>query len=153
MSANPAVLALLAERAPAKADRTLVLSLTILAVLIVGAVLAAKRRYALHQWCQTVAVALNLALVVQLMLNSYDEAVRPRLAGHLTERFFLVTTIHAVLGVITLAMGLFMVLRGNDLVPRRLRFTNYRPWMRATLALYVAQTMLGVWVYWLFYAT
>ena len=147
------MLALLGVHATAKADRTLLLSGLILVMLLLGAVCAVKKRYAIHQWCQTVAVALNIALVFQVMTSSYDEAVRPRLSKHLTERFFVVTTIHAIVGIITLVMGLYMVLRGNDLVPKPLRFSNYKPWMRATLTLYVAQTLLGVWVYHLFYTT
>ena len=147
------MLALLGAHATVKADRTLLLSVGILIVLLFGAVFAVRKHYALHQWCQTVAVALNIALVLQVMVSSYDEAVRPRLAKHLTEKFFIVTTVHGIVGVVTLLMGLYMVLRGNNLVPQRLRFANYKPWMRATLALYVVQTLLGVWVYRLFYAT
>lgn len=147
------MLALLGVHATAKADRTLLLSGLILVMLLLGAVCAVRKRYVIHQWCQTMAVALNIALVFQVMASSYDEAVRPRLSKHLTERFFVVTTIHAIVGIITLVMGVYMVLRGNNLVPKRLRFSNYKPWMRATLVLYLAQTLLGLWVYHLFYAT
>ncbi len=143
-------LTLLATATP-EAKRTLLLSGVVVAMLLVGAGLAITKHYRLHQWCQTAAVALNVYLVVSIMLSSYNEAVRPQLTDRLSDTFVLVSTIHGIVGIVTVLMGSFMVLRGFGLLPKPLRFTNYKPWMRTTLALYVLQTALGLWVFNLFY--
>jgi uncharacterized membrane protein YozB (DUF420 family) len=40
-----------------------------------------------------------------------------------------------------------VVLRANKLVPKRLRFKNYKRFMRTSYALYMLATLLGVVVY------
>jgi hypothetical protein len=44
-------------------------------------------------------------------------------------------------------LGIFVVLRGNNLVPSALRFKNYKLFMRTSYALYMLATALGVIVY------
>ena len=44
-------------------------------------------------------------------------------------------------------LGLFVVLRANELVPQALRFTNYKLFMRTSYALYMLATLMGVIVY------
>jgi uncharacterized membrane protein YozB (DUF420 family) len=51
--------------------------------------------------------------------------------------------------MIGLLLGIFVVLRGNQLVPKSLRFKNYKPFMRTSYTLYMAATLLGVIVYFL----
>jgi hypothetical protein len=46
-----------------------------------------------------------------------------------------------------LLLGIFVVLRGNELVPKSLRFKKYKPFMRTAYALYRLATLLGVIVY------
>jgi hypothetical protein len=40
-----------------------------------------------------------------------------------------------------------VVLRGNELVPARLKFNNYKPFMRWAYGLYMAATLIGIAVY------
>lgn len=44
------------------------------------------------------------------------------------------------------------MLRGNKLVPQALRFKNYKLFMRSAYGLYIAVTLLGIWVYSVWYA-
>ena len=46
-----------------------------------------------------------------------------------------------------LVLGVFVVLRGNELVPAGLRFTNYKAFMRSSYALYMLGTLMGIFVY------
>jgi uncharacterized membrane protein YozB (DUF420 family) len=46
-----------------------------------------------------------------------------------------------------LLLGIFVVLRGNKLVPKSLRFKKCKPFMRSAYALYMVATLLGVIVY------
>jgi hypothetical protein len=50
-------------------------------------------------------------------------------------------------GAIGLVLGVFVVLRGNELVPAGMRFTNYKAFMRTSYALYMLGTLMGVFVY------
>jgi uncharacterized membrane protein len=45
------------------------------------------------------------------------------------------------------------VLRGNELVPRRLRFTDYKRFMRASYGLYLLGTLTGVILFVVAYGT
>lgn len=98
----------LGTNAPFAADLTLVLSLAVLAMLIAGAVLAIRKQYTAHQWCQSAAVVLNLGLVLAVMARSFGSAVAPDLPTNLSESFAFVSTIHAVVGTLTVLMGLYI---------------------------------------------
>ena len=49
--------------------------------------------------------------------------------------------------------GNFVVLRGHKLVPQRLRFNNYVPFMRMAYGLYLATTLLGVYTYYTWFVS
>jgi uncharacterized membrane protein YozB (DUF420 family) len=55
--------------------------------------------------------------------------------------------VHALVGVIGVLLGLFVVLRGNDLVPKGLRFSNYKLFMRTSYIIYMLSTLGGIAVY------
>jgi uncharacterized membrane protein YozB (DUF420 family) len=58
-----------------------------------------------------------------------------------------VTTIHSIIGAIGLLLGIFVVLRANKLVPKAVRFSNYKGFMRTSYAIYMLATLGGVFVY------
>jgi hypothetical protein len=102
-----------------------------------------------HRIIQSSGAFLNVILVLWLMILPYRDFVlrdlvapRPR-----PDAFYWVTTLHAIIGFFAFTIGNFVVLRGNNLVPESFRFQNYKPWMRAAFALYMATTVIGIWVY------
>jgi uncharacterized membrane protein YozB (DUF420 family) len=129
------------------ADMTLVLSLLVAAALSAGFVLARRRDYRRHRVVQTVAALTNAVLVLWLMILPFRDFVAPGVPERLAERFYGVTTIHALVGGSALVLGLFVVLRANGLMPKPLRFRNYKAVMRVSYALYVLATLIGVFVY------
>jgi uncharacterized membrane protein YozB (DUF420 family) len=133
------------------ADATLVAMLTIALLFTVGAGLAHLHRYTAHRWVQTTAASLNVILVTWLMILPYRDFVLPGIPDRVGERFYAVTTLHALIGAIALPFGMFVVLRGNELVPRRLKFSNYKAFMRVAYTLYILTILLGVWVYFAWY--
>jgi len=133
------------------ADATLVAMLTIALLFTVGAGLAHLHRYTAHRWVQTSAACLNVILVIWLMILPYRDFVLPGIPDRLGERFYAVTTLHALIGAIALPFGMFVVLRGNELVPQRLKFSNYKGFMRVAYSLYILTILLGVWVYFAWY--
>ena len=129
------------------ADMTLVLSLLVAVFFTWGFYLARVGRYQLHRWVQTGAASLNLILVGWMMVLPFRDFVAPGIPDRLGERFHGITTFHAVLGTSALLLGVFVVLRGNELVPEALKFKNYKLFMRLAYILYMLVTLLGIWVY------
>ena len=129
------------------ADATLVVMLIVALLFTIGAGLAHLHRYTAHRWVQTSAATLNAILVLWMMVLPFRDFVLPGIPDQVGERFYAVTILHAVVGAVALPFGLFVVLRGNGLVPNRLKFKNYKPYMRAAYTLYILTILLGVWVY------
>jgi uncharacterized membrane protein YozB (DUF420 family) len=133
------------------ADLTIVVMVVAFVMLTIGVVLARTRRYAAHRWVQTAAVCLNAIPVVVWMIRSYWLYVRPGLPGNLSKSIDALTTVHAVVGLIGVALGLFVMIRANQLTARGESVSRYKSWMRAAYIVYLLGTALGVWVYFRLY--
>jgi len=129
------------------ADMTLAVSLVVAGLLTLGFVLARKKQYQVHRWVQTTAAGLNAGLVLWMMILPFRDFVLPGVPGRLDERFYAVSTLHGLVGAIGLLLGVFVALRGNGLVPKVLRFNNYRLFMRVSYALYMVATAAGLLLY------
>ena len=129
------------------ADMTLLLGLVVAGTLTLGVVMAVKGKYQVHRWLQTSAATLNLILVLWLMILPFRDFVGPGIPDRLSEKFYYVTALHGLLGFVALTFGVFVTLRGNELMIKPLKFNNYKLFMRISYGLYMAATMLGIWVY------
>jgi uncharacterized membrane protein YozB (DUF420 family) len=129
------------------ADMTLILMLLVATTLTVGMVMALRRRYQVHRWLQTGAATLNAILVLWMMILPFRDFVAPGIPARLGESFYYVTTLHATIGFCALTFGVFVVLRGNELMIKPLKFNNYKVFMRISYGLYMLATLIGVWVY------
>ena len=129
------------------ADSTLIAMIAIALLFTLGFYLARRRRYEAHRWVQTSAVTLNAILVLWMMILPFRDFVVRDQGGPRPSYFYYVTIAHAIAGVSALVLGVFVALRGNQLVPKALRFKNYKLWMRTSYALYILATLLGVAVY------
>jgi uncharacterized membrane protein YozB (DUF420 family) len=129
------------------ADLTLIAMLLVAALLTYGFFLARRGRYEAHKWIQTAALLLNLVFVLWMMVLPYRDFVLRDQGGPRPGIFYLATHLHALLGLAALLFGNFVALRGHNLVPRRLRFKKYKPYMRAAYALYMLAILAGLWVY------
>ena len=129
------------------ADMTLVLSLLVAAALTAGFVLARRGQYGAHRVVQTAAAGTNAVLVLWLMVLPFRDFIAPGVPQRLGERFYGVTTLHALVGGCALVFGLYVVLRANGLMPKPLRFRNYKVFMRVSYTLYIAATLIGIAVY------
>lgn len=142
----------LGTNASVLADISLVLGITVAVLLTIGMLLAVMKRYNAHRWVQTTAVSLNVVQVLAIMVASFFKSAAPGIPQKLGETYYQAALIHAALGSITLIFGTFVMLRGNKLVPQALRFKNYKLFMRSAYGLYIAVTLLGIWVYSVWYA-
>ena len=137
----------LGTHAPLRSDITLVLIIVTAILFTIGWRLAVHKRYQAHRWVQTVTAVLNALVVVLSMVTVFIEIILPGIPGKLLEGSYGVTTVHALVGVIGVLLGLFVVLRGNDLVPKGLRFSNYKLFMRTSYIIYMLSTLGGIAVY------
>ncbi|TAK14198.1 MAG: hypothetical protein EPO32_02445 [Anaerolineae bacterium] len=135
------------------ADMTLVMSILVALIFTTGYWLALKGKYDIHKWVQTTGAVLNVILVFWLMLLPYRDFIVRDSGGPRDSVFYYVTTIHATVGFFAFVFGNFVVLRGHKLVPEKLRFNKYKPYMRTAYALYITTTLLGVWTYWTWFVT
>jgi hypothetical protein len=148
------------------ADMTLVLSILVALIFTYGGFLAKKAQgiekrynkedpeYAVagklfnqHRWMQTAGAVVNIILVLWLMILPYRDFVVRDAGGPRDSVFYIITTIHAVIGAFAFIFGNFVVLRGNNLMIPALKFNNYKPYMRIAYIAYITTTLLGVWVY------
>lgn len=127
--------------APFAADLNLSLQVLMGLALAAGAMLARRRKYRAHGACQATVVILNLALIFGIMAPHF----RVPASGDLRRA---IAFAHGLLGIAAEVLGLYIVLvAGTPLVPSRLRFTDYRPWMRAALVLWWTVIALGAGTY------
>lgn len=134
--------------APPYANAILLLEVAMGAGLLVGALLARKRRFRAHAWCQSAIVLLNLAVIVVVMIPSFRANVSPRIPLKLGKPYFALATSHAVLGTITEIAALYIVLAaGTSVLPGRFRITRYRLWMRTVLVLWWVVLLTGLATY------
>jgi uncharacterized membrane protein YozB (DUF420 family) len=128
-------------------DLTLILIVLTAVFFTIGLFLARAKRFEAHRWVQTVTASINAIVVLGVMINSFFVHILPGIPTKLFEGSYGITTIHAIVGLVGLLLGIFVVMRGNGLVPKGLRFKNYKLFMRLSYSLYILATLIGVFVY------
>jgi uncharacterized membrane protein YozB (DUF420 family) len=140
-------LGFLGTKAPLRSDITLILILLSAILFTIGWQLAVHKRYVAHRWIQTSAAILNAIVVILAMVNVFIVYILPGIPGKLLQGSYGATTLHGLVGLIGLLLGLFIVFRANNLAPKILRFNNYKLFMRTSYTIYMLATLLGVVVY------
>jgi hypothetical protein len=135
------------------ADMTLVLGLVVAILFTIGYGLARMKRYTAHRWVQTIAASINLVLVLWLMVLPFRDFVLRGAAEPQPPIFYVIPSIHATIGTVALIFGVFVVLRGNELMIKPLKFNNYKVFMRIAYGLYMAATLAGCAVYYTWFVT
>ena len=135
------------------ADLTLVLEIGMGVGLLIGALLACRRRYRLHAWCQSTIVLFNLVLIVLTMIPAFRNQVAPKIPSRIGRSYYAIASVHAALGIIAECAGLYILLAaGTKVLPERLRIARYKLWMRSVLVLWWLVLLLGLATYARWYA-
>ena len=130
------------------ADLNLLIQLGLGLLLLAGLFLARRSRYGLHGLCQVTALVVTLAMTVIWMFPAYRDNYGPAIF-RLGNRVNLAAALHVVTGTVALLVGVYVVLvAGTPVVPRALRFTNYKAWMRTLIAVWWIALLFGVLTYW-----
>jgi uncharacterized membrane protein YozB (DUF420 family) len=138
-------------RANLFSDLNLIAQIVLLAGLFTGAVFARRGHITTHQYNQTGWVLFNIVLTIFIMVVAYSEYVAPGLPGELSQARGIVSTIHAVLGLLAIFCGVYLVLRMNQIIPKRWRIKWWKNLMRFTLGLYILVGLFGLGVYYVWY--
>jgi uncharacterized membrane protein YozB (DUF420 family) len=134
----------LGTAAPSYANLTLLLEIAMGVGLLIGALLARRRCFRLHAWCQSTIVLLNLAVIALTMIPSFRLQVIPKIPLKLGKAYYALATAHAALGTITEIAGLYILLAaGTSVLPEKFRITKYKLWMRTVLVLWWLVLLLG----------
>ena len=143
----------LGTNAPYFADFNLVCQSALLLGLSTGYVLARLKKIYAHQYNQTAWVLLHVLLIIIFMDARFRSLVIPGIAVSFNTAFLILPTIHAVIGALAAILGLFLILRMNDLVPHFLRISWWKGLMRVTLVSYWITIGLGLATYFVWYGT
>jgi uncharacterized membrane protein YozB (DUF420 family) len=131
-----------------RADLNLIVQLAMGIALLAGTLLAKYKRYRAHGICQTTVLLLNLLMIGLVMWPSFQQQVKPALSKVLHKWYYQAAAIHAVLGITAELLGLYIVIvAGTNVLPRWLRFKNWKWWMRTELVLWTIVLLSGVGTY------
>jgi uncharacterized membrane protein YozB (DUF420 family) len=134
--------------APLGADITLVIEIAMGMALLAGMLLARRRHYRAHAWCQSTVVLLNLVVITLFMAPVFHSQVLPKFPAHLTRPYYGVATLHATVGCIAELLAVYIVIAaGTRILPESLRLVRYKLWMRTALVIWWLALLLGLTTY------
>lgn len=137
----------LGTAAPLSSDLTLVVEVGMGLALGIGRLLARRRRYHAHARCQSAVVLLNLVAIALAMAPSFRRSFVPT-PPHLGNSYYVLAAVHAALGTVAELLGLYILaVAGTNILPKWLRFAQYKPWMRAALVMWWLVLLLGIGTY------
>ena len=135
-----------------RADLNLVVQVVMALALLAGMGLARRGRFDAHGYCQSSVMLLNLLMIALVMSPAFHRQVQPNLTTGLGDAYYAVAAVHASLGTLAELLGLYVVLvAGTNVVPKRLRFTRYKPWMCTVLVLWWLVVFFGIGTYSVWY--
>ena len=134
------------------ADLNLVIQLAMGLALLYGMFLARRKNFRAHKYCQSSVMLLNLVMILLIMAPSFHLQVEPQIPSGLSDAYYTVAMVHATLGTVAELLGLYIVLvAATKILPQRLRFKRFKPWMRTELALWWLVILLGIGTYYYWY--
>ena len=139
----------LGRGAPYGADLNILLQIAVGVLLLAGMGLARWGRYRAHGVCQSIAFGLALTMTILWMIPAFRTIHADALGRAVVNRVTVAVALHSTLGtVVTLLAAWVILVAGTPLVPARLRFSNYKAWMRTLLTLWWISIVIGVATYW-----
>ena len=138
--------------APFAADLNLVVQVAMALALVGGAVFARRKRYRAHAVMQTSVLLLNRVMIAPVMWPSTRQQVLPAFPDVLDRGDFAAPSLHGLLGIVAEVLGLYIALvAGTKWLPERMRFWNWKRWMRVELVLWWVTVVSGVGTYYVWY--
>jgi len=128
------------------ADINLAAQILILIGLWAGFYFARRGQIPWHQNMQTSMVLVNLLFIAFVMITSfYNFVILGGATGGITASLMIA---HGILGLVAEATGIYLILRmRSQVIPPRLRVSNFKLLMRMTLGLWTIVVVLGLGIY------
>ncbi|HEV2317063.1 MAG TPA: hypothetical protein VGV89_05765 [Thermoplasmata archaeon] len=137
---------------PVYSDLVLVVEIAIAAMLVVGMFVARTGRIRVHMYLQSSMVLVNLPVVLSWMVPQYLTYVLPGLPREIGDPVYLFPTVMLVLGAAAESIGVYILLVAvTNWIPERIRFRNYKLWMRGELVLWWSVLVFGFSTYYIWY--
>jgi uncharacterized membrane protein YozB (DUF420 family) len=115
------------------------------AALVTGVLLARRKRYQAQGICQTTVLLLNLLMIGFVMWPTFQRQVYPRFPRALHRSYYALPIAHAALGMAAELLGLNIdLVAGTNVLPPRLRFRNWKRWMRTEFVLWLLVVIGGL---------
>ena len=132
-------------------DLNLTLEILLVLGLTAGIFLARRGSIEAHRVNQSIWALVNAGLVAGVMAPSLVNAKVSSFAD-LAHWSAALPWLHAMLGALTVIGALWLVLQMNDVLPKAWHIAWWKPLMRMTLAGYWAVALLGIVLYFQWYA-
>lgn len=132
---------LLETNAPMSSEISMILQLAALAVIVIGSLLARRRKYPHHGALMFVATLLNIASVAAVMIP-----VTLRIGSTATTGFYWMLIPHIILGVIVIAISVWIVAEWRFQKPGPTCFQR-KKWMLGLALVWSAQLILGMLIF------
>jgi len=130
------------------ADLNLLIQLGLGVLLFVGFLLVRRSKYAMHGACQSVALVGVIVMTAIWMLPAYHNNYG-LVIFKLGNRVNVAAAAHVTVGTLALLLGIYVVLvAGTPVIPKAVRFGNYKAWMRTLITIWWLALLLGVLTYW-----
>ncbi len=142
---------LFGTRASLFSDINLIAQIILVIGLSIGALFARRGNISTHQYNQTTWVLINIVLTIFIMVTSFGKNILPGIPVNLSQAHAVISSIHAGLGLVTILCGVYLLLRMNQLIPKKYRIRWWKNLMRVTLGLYWLVGLLGVVTYYIWY--
>jgi uncharacterized membrane protein YozB (DUF420 family) len=132
------------------ADFNLVIHVLMFIVLCLGVTAQLRRKFHWHDRFQIPVVVLNILLILFIMLPSFL-TIAPDVPANLNNSFFLVPTIHVIVGLLAQGVATYCLLAGLKILPRKIGVL--RIWMWVAFVLWTVATLLGIGIYLIWYTS
>lgn len=127
----------------------------IVPAMLVGFYFARRKRFEPHhKWTMTTITLVNWALIAFLMATSYAQAVAPEVPAGLDRPPILLPTLHLFTGAIAQLLATYLLARMwlERGLPGWMKIRRIKPYMRATLGLWLVTAGLGIAIYFTWYS-
>jgi uncharacterized membrane protein YozB (DUF420 family) len=137
---------------PVYSDIVLIVEIAIGITLFAGMFIGRRGQVRAHKYIQTSMVLVNVPFVLAWMVPEYLTYVLPGIPQELGQLYYLFPTLMLVAGATAEILGIYIILvAGTNVLPERLRFRNYKRWMRTELAIWWLVLILGFSTYYTWY--
>jgi uncharacterized membrane protein YozB (DUF420 family) len=137
----------LGTHASLRADLALVLIIISAILFTLGWRWVINKKYAAHQVVQTLAVGLNVLVVLLTMLSVFLKDYLPAIPGFFDNRMIALIAFHAASGTLGLLYGVYVVLAADKILPARFRYKHFKPVMRGSFIAYLLLSLGGIGLY------